>query len=539
MTPPHHNTFPTRTLLACLLVAVIARGLLLATGSVSFHADEGIVALMARHITQGEHMVFFYGQEYMGSLNAYTTALGFALMGESVAAIRAVQFVKQIIAVGVMFWSAWHISRHRTVAAVAALFIALPPTLGVIYTATNIGGYVETLTFGALLLALGHDITGARRGETRRWALFGFVAGVAWWTNGLIVVYGFPVAVGILWNLMRHPQRSAQLGRLGVAVVLFVVGGLPWWWHTFAHNFQTIAVYVPALADTTGGGIELGSITLTEKLLGIVLFALPTATGLRYTWETSYYLPLLGLPVLFLHLITTYQLIRQPTPPLARGARPLVLGVGATLLAVFIGTSFGVDPTGRYFLPMLTVMALTLGTFTATLQTASLPRGVWLIPVALVLGYNTLGAFDAAIRNDPGITTQFELAIHIPHDHDDALIEFLRDNDLRHGYTTYWVAIRAAFLSDEELQYSSALPYKPDLSYNPTDNRYPPYAAATENATRIAYINTTFRPELDAVLRAKFAEAGVTYRVERIGYFVVYYDFVPDAPRIRFDGDGM
>ena len=74
-----------------LLIAFIARAVLLASNTVSFHSDEAVVALMARHILQGERPVFFYGQAYMGSLDAWLVAIGFQLLGESVLTIRFVQ----------------------------------------------------------------------------------------------------------------------------------------------------------------------------------------------------------------------------------------------------------------------------------------------------------------------------------------------------------------------------------------------------------------------------------------------------------------
>ena len=46
-----------------------------------FNADEAIVALMARHINQGNIPIFFYGQSYMGSLDAILVAIGFRIFG--------------------------------------------------------------------------------------------------------------------------------------------------------------------------------------------------------------------------------------------------------------------------------------------------------------------------------------------------------------------------------------------------------------------------------------------------------------------------
>src|SRR4030067_3541582 len=86
-------------LVGAIVVAVGLKMSLLAAGSVPFNADEAVVALMARHILQGERPVFFYGQAYMGSLDALLVAIGFYLLGEQVWVIRLVQ---SLLFLGVM-----------------------------------------------------------------------------------------------------------------------------------------------------------------------------------------------------------------------------------------------------------------------------------------------------------------------------------------------------------------------------------------------------------------------------------------------------
>ena len=79
------------------LLSVVLKGCLLAAGSFPFHSDEAIVALMARHILQGQWPAFFYGQAYMGSLDAALVALGFAAFGEHVAVIRWIQALLRVV----------------------------------------------------------------------------------------------------------------------------------------------------------------------------------------------------------------------------------------------------------------------------------------------------------------------------------------------------------------------------------------------------------------------------------------------------------
>ncbi|MEM6527686.1 MAG: hypothetical protein AAF653_05290 [Chloroflexota bacterium] len=530
----NRSSFHWLDLSLIVLVALIARALLIATGSISFHSDEAIVALMARHMTQGQFPVFFYGQAYMGSFNALSTAAGFATLGESVMTIRIVQLLKFLLVVGTSYWAAWHLSRNRVISAVTGLTIAVSHTMGAIYTATNIGGYAETLIFGNLLLILGYDLAREHLYSLWRWIALGVVAGVAWWTNALIVAFATPAALFIFWTLFRRADNRARYARMiGVAVVFFIVGGLPFWIHNFTNNNAALAFYLPFLSDVPSD-IGVGDVPITQKILGLFLFAIPTFTGLRYTWAAGYFLPIIGLPILFLYIAALYHFIRTSEPHTRDGARLLVMGIHVILFAVFLLSSFGADPTGRYFLPLLLPLGIAIGSFTEYLRQNVARPYVWAIPVVVLLAYNAAGQFNAALRNNPGITTQFDMVNHIPHTYDDELIAFLCKNDIAHGYSNYWVTIRTAFLSQEDIQFSATLPYKTQLTYNPADNRYEPYEVATENAENIAYINITMLPELDPVLEERFAQAGVTYDTEQIGHFIVYHNFAPTAPRLDF-----
>ncbi|MEL6272102.1 MAG: hypothetical protein AAFR22_20025, partial [Chloroflexota bacterium] len=378
---PNTTTFRWLDLSLILVVALIGRVLLIATGSISFHSDEAIVALMARHMTQGEFPVFFYGQAYMGSFNVISTAAGFATIGESVMTIRIVQLVKFLLVVGTSYWATWHLSRNRVVSAVTGLTLAISHTMAAIYTATNIGGYAETLIFGNLLLILGYDLAREHLYSLWRWIALGIVAGLAWWTNALIVAFAAPVALFIFWTLFRRAENRARYaGMIGVAVVAFIVGGLPFWVYNFANDNAALALYLPFLSDTPTN-IEVYSAPITQKLLGLFLFAIPTFTGIRYTWAADYFLPVIGLPVLFLYIAALYRFLRTDEPHLRDGARLLVMGVPVILLAVFLLSGFGADPTGRYFLPLLLPLGIMIGSFTEYLRQNIKQKYVWTIPV--------------------------------------------------------------------------------------------------------------------------------------------------------------
>ncbi|MEO8395335.1 MAG: glycosyltransferase family 39 protein, partial [Chloroflexota bacterium] len=336
------NRTPLIALLVVLLIALIGRGLLLASGSVSFHSDEAVVGLMARHILQGERPVFFYGQAYMGSLDTWLIAVGFKLLGDSVLTIRIVQSIMYLLIVGTGFAVAWRISSRVVVATVAALVLAVPNVLLAEYSTATLGGYNETLLLGNLLLFLGWSLTHEKRGSVWRWAALGLVAGIGWWTNGLIIAYVLPVGVLLwveLWRNERRkraePQRNEvqPVGRpgaksgsfaapnreddevrtglrpvptifdgdgdtraryivsiqmyvllIGIAAVFFLIGSAPWWAFNLQNDWAALHFYLPSTAPSQFAGTDIAPLPTDQRLIGLFLLGLPAVIGLRFPW---------------------------------------------------------------------------------------------------------------------------------------------------------------------------------------------------------------------------------------------------------------
>jgi hypothetical protein len=69
--------------LGITLLSIAYKLFLLVFSAVTFNGDEGIVALMARHILRGERPVFFYGQAYLGATDAWLVAASFSIFGET------------------------------------------------------------------------------------------------------------------------------------------------------------------------------------------------------------------------------------------------------------------------------------------------------------------------------------------------------------------------------------------------------------------------------------------------------------------------
>ncbi len=519
-----------------LLVALAGRVLLLASGSVSFHSDEAIVGLMARHILQGERPVFFYGQAYMGSLDAWLTALGFVALGQSVLTIRIVQAILYLLVVATSFALVWRISGRVIVTVAATLVIAVPNTLLALYTTVTLGGYNETLLLGNGILLLAWDVTHEHRNSRWRWGALGLCAGVGWWVNGLIIAFILPASALILWEMWNNAgaglkPTSTVIKSYMLPILLslagFLVGSAPWWAFNFANNFAALRFFLPS--DTPGdfAGTGIPPLPLEQRLIGLFLLGLPTAVGLRFPWEAGFFLLPVGALVLLLYGAALVRLLRSGEAHLKPGGRLLVLSMIGLFCALFFLSRFSIDPSGRYFVPLLLPLGIAFGTLVAALRQTWLRAAL----VGLVIGYGLVGVVVAAANNPPGITTQFVAETHLPNDDDAALIAFLDEHQLFYGYTNYWISFRIAFLSGERMQYSAALPEKTDLSYTSFFNRYPPYVAATENAPpeQVAYVTANVLAVKDA-LEAAFAAQGVTYQYAQVGIYHIYYDFAPSVP---------
>jgi hypothetical protein len=497
-------------LVPALIVALSAayKLVLLAFSAVPFNGDEAIVALMARHILQGERPIFFYGQAYLGATDAWLVALSFAIFGESVLAVRLVQVG---LFAGVVFTTYLLAKRYvqsEWGARAAMLWMALPPTLVTLYTTATLGGYAETLLLGnvLLLMADGGWLLGAGRWRMARWLIFGLVAGFAFYTFPLILIYLIPIGLRLLYRLRLRAWHSYL-----IALVGFAIGAAPWW-------LALIQSGGVLLAEMTGaavaGSVEAPNIigSLGIRLINFGLFGVASWWGLRYPWSAELVLPVLSLVALVFYLGALGYAVK-------RGLR-LLWGMIITLGVTYLITPFGGDPSGRYFLPL--VLPLTI--FTAMLlQRIRKQNGTLaVLLLVLLLGYNVAATWQAATRQPSGITTQFDPITWIDHTRDQELIDFLLEQGETRGYTNYWVQTPIAFLSHERIISAAALPYHLNLGYTQRDDRYPPYTQAVAQADRAFYI-TTNHPRLDTLIRESLGRLGVSFKEELIGNYQVFY----------------
>lgn len=501
-----------------LAASAIFRALLLWMGTVPFNSDEAIVGLMARHILRGAQPVFFYGQAYMGSLDAYLVAGAFQLLGESVLSIRVVQIGLYLLTMLSIWWLARAWFPEPRVAALAVMLAAIPPVVVTTYTTVSLGGYGETLLFGNLILGLGWAVTcGGRERSRTHWLALGVVSGLAFWTLGLALVYLLPVAA---LGLMR--PRRLHWPSIALAGLAFLLASSPWWLDNIAHAWAALRTLL-GMQDPKSN-LAWPTLSLGERGLGFALLGVPALLGLRPPWSPEFYpWPVLLAALLVYLAVAAYHALnlRRGVNDMAPGSRRLLGLFVLCFAALFMITHLGRDATGRYFLPLFVVVIL--ATASAINALWERRRALGALAMMLVLGVNAFGNGQAA-RSPEGLTTQFDPRTRFDNQSDAQLIDFLNAHGLTRGYSHYWVTFRLAFLSGERLVYSAALPYKPDF-YDPGDNRYPPHAQAADESATAAYITTAQQTDLESRLRSELARLGVTYTEAQIGPYRVFYEF--------------
>lgn len=516
--------------LGSLLAAAGFKVFLLFSGKIPFNSDEAVVALMARHFLQGARPIFFYGQAYMGSLDAILVAAGFSIFGEQVWVIRLVQSLLYMGTLGTTLWLGKEAFGSYRTGAVAISLLAVPAVNVTLYTTASLGGYGEALLIGNLILLAALRIgksgrAGFRPASLWLWLASGFLSGLGLWAFGLTLVYSLPAAAFLTWNAFTQVRRGQAKGKIILLpAFLYLAGGMlgaaPWLGYAWQHGFGEL------LGELRGGAIASveqipWAARAGQHVVNLLLLGVTALLGLRPPWEARWLaLPLSPLALAFWVAV----IIRLPgslkNDQHHRPQKILLLGVVTAVVLAFILTPFGADPSGRYFITISIILALFAGEMILQIV-QSHGRWAWSMLVIVVL-FQLWGTVQCLQRFPPGLTTQFNSVTVVDHRYDAALIDFLRQRGETRGYTNYWVTYPLAFLSQEDLIFTPRLPYHLDFRYTARDDRYAPYDQAVESASRIAYI-TTNHPPLDQYLRGKFQEQGVRWQEAEIGDYHVFY----------------
>lgn len=404
---------PRALLWLAIALGVLMRVVLVIRTNAMIDGDEALVGIQAERILQGQFPTYFYGQPYMGSLEAYFAAAIFAIFGPSNWALRAVP----ILLSPLLAYLTWRLARNllprevRTtplLAGLAALVAAVPPVYDAVTELRTWGGQIEIYIITlALLVATVELADRLRAGATLRelglrWLILGFIAGLGFWINPLIsygfvacglwllpplLARAFPVAWARFWRrpdpvtsfptaadsdeerrLLSYFPRTGLRDSDALAVSLLalpgaLVGGLPAWLYALANHGANILVYIsqPTVSPAVSGAARHGRLFLGAAITAryftcvaprVLDGGLPTE---NFTWQI---LRIVLLIPPLLALGGAIWLARQPGPTSVRSGLPLLYALVITLVFC-LGTSAwpstkqcSYDQAGRYAVPL-------------------------------------------------------------------------------------------------------------------------------------------------------------------------------------------
>src|SRR6266566_4523402 len=209
---------------ACIIivVATLLRVVLIAQGWPHSNSDEDTMGIMGMHIAyNGEHPIFFYGQQYMGTLQAYVAAAFFRIFGASVFTLRLGPVLIFALFLANMYLLT-SLLYTKKLALITLVLLTLGSSIMLDTELVAIGGYPELLFFGSLSLllatwlVLSFDHYSSPRRRVRRliaYTCWGFVVGIGFWSDFLMLA--FILVSGLLllvfcWRELLSGYRSFQ-----------------------------------------------------------------------------------------------------------------------------------------------------------------------------------------------------------------------------------------------------------------------------------------------------------------------------------------
>ena len=208
------KTPPSRRLFWLGLLLLLGAGIRLLYLIYPFmDADQAINGLMARHILLGEFPIFFYGQDYCGSIEAYLVSTVFFLFGSSRFTLGLTIALLSLFLIFFIYRLAVLLLDRKT-ALVAALLTAFPSYYFVFHSVLARSAYMESPVLGILLFISAGRILYAQDRRPAQYLWLGLLSGLGLWTHFLFVFYLTPVGLLLLLKERAFWRDPKVLGYL-------------------------------------------------------------------------------------------------------------------------------------------------------------------------------------------------------------------------------------------------------------------------------------------------------------------------------------
>lgn len=255
--------------LAVIAIAILLR--LLIIGREPVNSDEAVVGLMAHEILRGHFFAFYWGQNY-GGVEPYIVAFAFLIFGQSSWTLGLVPVFLDFVAAFLLFRIGKRFFAPRVALGASLLFLVWPEVYvwqstieyGFRFIALDIGLMMVLLVLKIIEAngsgsnsAVRHAATGnlpseglpdaspsisKRRFFSKKnfdYLLLGLLSGLGWWATPEIAYFAIPLALLIIYSLLRKKLR-VSFSQLGLFILGIAVGAAPWLYDNVGHGFPSL-----------------------------------------------------------------------------------------------------------------------------------------------------------------------------------------------------------------------------------------------------------------------------------------------------------
>lgn len=551
-----------------MILATVARLVLIAHNWPTTNSDEANMALLARHVAyNGEWPTFFYGLPYLGPIEGYVAAPLFHVFGPSTFTLRLGLLLFFLLFAICMYYLI-RLLYTPGLALFTVILLSLGSSEVIGREIKAVGEYPEIVFFAAatclIIVQLAYTMPTADspvRTNPRRilvYGLLGLLVGAALWDDFLILPF---VGTGALFLFLfcRRELRSW----MGLSLLAgIVIGAFPLIMYNVTAPLSQNSIEVLLSIDRDGASLHR---PFLQQIVGTLLISLPDATSfsplctttafpyfnapgtplnfqciiLQGGWSVGYLILLTVATAFAARFVWQYwrgpslrastwafeerqQMIRQ-----CGRLMLLVSAIGTLLLyAISPKAAFAPNPTARYLACLLVALPSVLWPLWKGMpallkqphwrkQIPNLVRGCLLLLILAVYGTGTIRTFTD-IPNAQAFYQQ-----------QDALVQKLLALGATRIYSEYWTCNRIAFQSQEKIICSVL-----DEQLNPGFDRYLPYRTIVRNAPHPAYVFPVGSPQVTA-FDAGMKSGKISAPYQRLT-FENYVIYLPDSQRASY-----
>lgn len=513
----------------CVLAALIRLDFMRA-GSFVIDADEAIVGLMGQHIASGAPIpTFYYGQHYMGSLEAICAAGIFYLFGASPFTLQLTPLLFSLALVVVIYALGREIG-GVVAGRVAALLCAVPPVALVVWSYKARGGFIELLVIGACAMLW-----------TTRWLkrepatllypfLIWLLVGLGWWVNNQILYFMVPIAgfgaLHLLGSLRAGRVSWGQIIVVGIlSMVAFCLGSSPYWIYNIRNGFPSLGMFGFAAPSQIG-----------TYFVGLWTTALPIILGAKHFWESNLTFGGATGVVYALYAVIFGMVLWERRGALARlvcgevdreSQVEICLALMVCACVVFTVSTFGwLSQAPRYLLPLYVGLFVVCGVWASRLFRVSPTLGA--LGVSSVIAINLLSCYWGG-RALPGEPAVFE-GDRVRRDHAE-LNTTLTNLGISLVRTNYWIGYRLAFETAERVKFL--------VLQEPRQVRLPEYellpAGVSEDLVPLLLV-----PSERSIFVGALTSLGYSFEERSIDGYVLIYNLTRPKLDLRpIEGDAV